>query len=59
MQVRANEVVDSIRKQGELGALCNLDLEKASGLVNWEFLDFIMMRMGFGSRWRNGLGFAF
>ncbi|XP_019229951.1 PREDICTED: uncharacterized protein LOC109210922 [Nicotiana attenuata] len=48
----ANELVDSRRKNREPGLLCKLDLEKAFVHVNREFLDFIMMRMGFGVRWR-------
>lgn len=39
----ANKVVDSRRKQGLLGVLCKLDLEKAYYLVSWSSLDFIMI----------------
>lgn len=51
----ANEVVDSRKKRGVLGILCNLDLEKAYDHVNGDFLDFIMLTMGFREkrRWIN------
>lgn len=29
-----------------------LDLEKAHGYMDWEFLDFVMARKGFVSKWR-------
>ncbi|XP_075080405.1 uncharacterized protein LOC142165916 [Nicotiana tabacum] len=54
----ANELVDSKRKNREPGLLCMLDLEKAFDHVNWEFLDFIMMRMVFGVRWRGWIKFC-
>lgn len=41
----ANEVVDSRRKKGVPGILCKLDLEKTYDHVNWEFLDFMMLKM--------------
>lgn len=33
--------------------MCKLDLEKASDHVNWNFLDYMMGRKGFGRKWRN------
>ncbi|XP_019257859.1 PREDICTED: uncharacterized protein LOC109236094 [Nicotiana attenuata] len=53
-----NELVDSRRKNREPDLLCKLDLEKAFDRVNWEFLDFIMMWMGFGVRWRGWIKFC-
>lgn len=45
-------MVDLSIKQSELGVLSKLDLEKAYDHVNWEFLDFIKLKMGFGEKWR-------
>lgn len=49
----ANEVIDSILKNGSSGDPCKLDLEKAYDRVNWDFLDYMMRKMGFGLKWRN------
>lgn len=48
----ANKVVNPIKKKGELGILCKLDLEKAYDHMNWDFLDYIMSKIGFGDKWR-------
>ena len=45
----ANEVVEDIRSQGNLGLVFKLDFEKAYDQVCWGFLD----RKEFGKRWRN------
>lgn len=34
------------------GWLCKLDLEKANDRVDWRFLQYMLCRMGFGTRWR-------
>ena len=49
----ANEVVDDIRSQGNLGLVFKLDFEKAYDRVCWGFLDKVLDRKGFGKRWRN------
>lgn len=43
-----NEAVDFRKKKGEGGFLCKLDLKKAYKHVNWDFLDCLMLKIGFG-----------
>lgn len=38
--------------------ICKFDLEKAYDYVNWNFLDYILDRMGFGSKWINWISFC-
>lgn len=47
----ANECVDSRVRDGQPGLVCKLDIEKAYDNVNWDFLFYMMGRMGFGDRW--------
>ncbi|XP_077215810.1 uncharacterized protein LOC143850444 [Tasmannia lanceolata] len=47
-----NEVIESYSKSEAGGVLCMLDMEKAYDRVDWDCLDFLLGRMGFGNRWR-------
>lgn len=48
----ANEYINAMVKNGKSGILCKLDLEKAYNKVNWDFLDYMLRRMGFGKKLR-------
>ncbi|CAL8157492.1 unnamed protein product [Prunus armeniaca] len=47
----ANEVVEESRKLNKLGMVINF--EKAYDHVEWRFVDEVMIRKGFGDRWRS------
>ena len=34
----SNEVIDSMVKKNERGIICNMDIEKAYDILNWNFL---------------------
>lgn len=44
--------MDVVIKKGKSCILCKLDLEKAYDRVIWDFLDYMLRRLGFGIRWR-------
>ena len=47
----ANEAIDSMLKKKGSDLLCKLDIEKAYGHVNWEFLLAILAKTGFEQKW--------
>ncbi|KAL4385916.1 hypothetical protein GQ457_09G028800 [Hibiscus cannabinus] len=47
----ANEVVDYTKKRGLQGIVFKADFRKAYDFVDWNFLLFVMERMGFGKKW--------
>lgn len=55
----ANECLDSRLKLGVLGVMCQLDLEKAYDLVNWDFVFYVLRRCGFGAKCKSGFLHAF
>ncbi|XP_058753205.1 uncharacterized protein LOC131626408 [Vicia villosa] len=48
----ANEVVDLARKEGMSCFLFKVDFEKAYDKISWEFLRGMLVKMGFGDKWR-------
>ncbi|GKV34650.1 hypothetical protein SLEP1_g43008 [Rubroshorea leprosula] len=49
----ANEIIDEAQKRKKKGFVFKADFEKAYDKVCWEFLDYMMLRMGFGQKWKN------
>ena len=48
----ANECIHSRFKERKPGLICKLDLEKAYDRVDWEFLQYLLRRIGYGTKWR-------
>jgi len=46
-----NEVVDDLKKRRKSGVIVKLDFEKAYDSVSWEFLFYMMGRLGFCGKW--------
>ena len=49
----ANEVAWWLKKIRTSAVMLKLDFQKAYNTVKWEFLDYVMERMGFGRKWRD------
>lgn len=47
-----NEVIHSLNYRGVGGFVLKVDFEKAYDSISWNFLDLVLQKMGFGSRWR-------
>ncbi|KAL5722191.1 hypothetical protein ACHQM5_005739 [Ranunculus cassubicifolius] len=48
----ANELIDSKKKQGGGGMVVKADMTKAFDPVSWNFLEWVLIKMRFGSKWR-------
>ena len=49
----ANEVVDEKRRLRDEGVMFKIDFEKAYDHVDWGFLEHVLERKGFSSKWRS------
>jgi len=47
----ANEIVDFLKKEKRSGVLAKVDFEKAYDSVKWNFLYYMLGRLGFNSKW--------
>lgn len=47
-----NEVVEALMHKRRKEVQCKRDMGKTQNHVNWSFLDYLLMRMEFGERWR-------
>ncbi|GKV27606.1 hypothetical protein SLEP1_g36762 [Rubroshorea leprosula] len=50
--VIANEVIDEAKRKKKSSFLFKVDFEKAYDKVCWDFLDYMLMRLGFCNTWR-------
>lgn len=50
----ANEVIDKMVFREREGVLCKLDMEKNYNHVSWEFVNYMLGRLGYGLKWRGG-----
>uniref|UniRef100_A0A803P465 Reverse transcriptase domain-containing protein n=1 Tax=Cannabis sativa TaxID=3483 RepID=A0A803P465_CANSA len=48
----ANETVEDYRSRGRSGLVFKIDFEKAYDRVEWEFVDVVLGKKGFGEIWR-------
>jgi len=46
-----NEVMDDLKRRRKSGVIVKLDFEKAYDSVSWEFLFYMMRRLGFCGKW--------
>jgi hypothetical protein len=47
-----NELLDLAKRRKDKCLFFNVDFERAYDTVNWNFLDYMMVRMGFAEIWR-------
>ena len=48
-----SEIIGWYKKKNKKLMIFKVDFEKAFDSVNWNYLDFVLLHMGFESRWRS------
>lgn len=48
----ANEVIEMVNSRKEECLLFKVDFEKAFDSISWQYLDVVLEKMGFGTKWR-------
>ncbi|GKV07790.1 hypothetical protein SLEP1_g19511 [Rubroshorea leprosula] len=48
----ANEVIEEVKRKKKSSFIFKVDFEKAYDKVSWDFIDYMLMRMGFAAKWR-------
>lgn len=51
----ANEVVDDLVSKKKKGIMHKLNMEKAYDYVNWNFMRYMLLNIGFENRWCKGI----
>jgi len=51
--VAVNEVIDVARKSKKECLIFKVDFEKACDSISWNFLEYMMVRLGFSGRWHS------
>lgn len=47
-----NEIIEDYRQRREQGVIFKVDFEKGFDQVDWNFLDKVLEKRGFGFKWR-------
>nr|GEU58908.1 RNA-directed DNA polymerase, eukaryota [Tanacetum cinerariifolium] len=48
-----SEIIEWYKKKNKKLMIFKVDFEKAFDSVSWNYLDFVLLHMGFGSKWRS------
>ncbi|KAL4385972.1 hypothetical protein GQ457_09G021960 [Hibiscus cannabinus] len=54
----ANETIEDIRRRKRAALVFKADFQKAYDTIDWDFLDFILEKMGFGCKWRSWISYC-
>ena len=49
----ANKMVEDYKRCNKEGLIFKIDFEKAYDNFNWDFLNFVLQKKNFGSKWRS------